>query len=161
MCGHVGLNRARPDETPDGRLAAAAASDPQRSWSCAIDGRGTPVCRWCLSRINLDVTLVWDEHLTKLPPDVPPMGSTPPPRGTRTARLQACGCAAVVLMWPCGRFPQVRSIVLPEYIEELTAEALGAGAALPFWRDCFGPRAPPFFLTAKGTAEHEHLWQTR
>jgi hypothetical protein len=101
-----------------------ASDDNQSSWSCAIDQRGTPTCRWCLSRINLDVTLVWDEHLTKLPADV-------------------------------------REVVMPEYIEELTAEALGVGAVLPFWRDCLGPTAPGFFLTKGQTTEHKYLWQTR
>ena len=54
----------------------------------------------------------------------------------------------------------MRSVVLPEYIEELTAEAIGPGAVLPFWRECFGSTAPPFFLTAANTAEHQRLWQT-
>ena len=102
----------------------AAARDDARSWACALDARGTPTCRWCLSRVNFDVTLAWDEHLTKLPADV-------------------------------------RAVVLPELIEELTADLLGPAGVLAFWRDCFGPRSPPFFLTARAGAEHERLWRTR
>jgi hypothetical protein len=37
---------------------------------CVLDGRGTPTCRWCLARIKMEVALVWDEHLIKLPADV-------------------------------------------------------------------------------------------
>ena len=102
-------------EAPNATAAAARAQ-------CVLDARGTPTCRWCLSRINLDVTLAWEEHLIKLP-------------------------------------APVRAIVLPEFIEEITAEALGATASLPFWRDCFG--AQPFFLTQRGTAEHNWLWDVR
>ena len=102
----------------------AAAHDDQRSWRCALDGRGTPTCRWCLSRVNFDVTLAWDEHLTKLPADV-------------------------------------MRVALPEFIEELTADTIGAAGVLAFWRECFGPHSPPFFRTAGSSAEHERLWRTR
>ena len=100
------------------------SDDAQRSWRCAIDERGTPTCRWCLSRINFDVSIAWDEHFTKLPADV-------------------------------------RSVALTEFVEEVTAQAVGSGAVVPFWRGCFGDEAPPFFLTAGDTAEHEWLWKTR
>ena len=37
------------------------------SGRCSIDHRGTPMCRWCLSRVNFDVSIVWEEHLAMLP----------------------------------------------------------------------------------------------
>ena len=52
----------------------------------------------------------------------------------------------------------VRRVVLPEWVEELTSQALGASEVLHFWRQCFGPSSPRFFMTKKGTAEHR-LWQ--
>ena len=33
---------------------------------------------------------------------------------------------------------------------------VGTGETLPFWEVCFMEQ--PFFLTQKGTAEHEALW---
>ena len=31
------------------------------------------MCRWCLSRIQLDVNLAWDDHLARLPDDIRPL----------------------------------------------------------------------------------------
>ena len=53
----------------------------------------------------------------------------------------------------------VRSTVLSEFIEEISAQALGASETLPFWRDCFGRAAPRFFLTEPGSDEHKRLWE--
>lgn len=89
---------------------------------CSLDARGTPLSRSVLGRVDFDVTMIWNEHLAHLPPDV-------------------------------------RAVALPEYVEEVTAEALGAAEVLPFWRECFGPSSPPFFLTHPGSEEHIRLWR--
>jgi hypothetical protein len=54
----------------------------------------------------------------------------------------------------------MRAVALSEMIEEVTAHTLGASEALGFWRECFGPTSPKFFLTQKGTEEHLRLWKT-
>ena len=46
-------------------LSPSVAPPPSRH--CVLDGRGTPTCSWCLSRINMEVTLVWEDHMTALP----------------------------------------------------------------------------------------------
>eukprot|EP00325_Prymnesiales_sp_UTEX-LB-985_P004224 CAMPEP_0174713158 /NCGR_PEP_ID=MMETSP1094-20130205/13932_1 /TAXON_ID=156173 /ORGANISM="Chrysochromulina brevifilum, Strain UTEX LB 985" /LENGTH=96 /DNA_ID=CAMNT_0015912317 /DNA_START=1 /DNA_END=291 /DNA_ORIENTATION=+ len=93
-----------------------------RAFQCALDERGTPTCRSCISRLQFEVTLVWDEHLTRLP-------------------------------------EAIRAMLLPELIEEISAQVLGAKETLPFWRDCFGPASPRFFLTQPDSPEHKQLWQ--
>ena len=92
--------------------------------ACQFDERGTPICRWCLSRVRFEVELAWDEHLMALPADV-------------------------------------RTTALSEFVEEVTAEAVGASESLRFWQDCFGPEAPRFFLTTPNSEEHRILWITR
>ena len=39
---------------------------------------------------------------------------------------------------------------------QVTQYVVGTSKTLPFWERCFGRQ--PFFLTARGTAEHELLW---
>ena len=87
-----------------------------------LDERGTPTCKQCLSNVNFDVTIIWDEHFSKLE-------------------------------------PAVRDTLLLDYVEELTANTLGADSAIAFWEHCF--KGQPFFLTHRGSDEHERLWDTR
>jgi hypothetical protein len=41
-----------------------------RPFRCALDARGTPLCRSCLERVRFDATMGWEEHLAHLPEDV-------------------------------------------------------------------------------------------
>ena len=53
----------------------------------------------------------------------------------------------------------VRTTLILEWIEELTADAVGAADALRFWQSCFVEHGRPrFFLTKAGTDEHRRLW---
>ena len=54
----------------------------------------------------------------------------------------------------------VRHVALREFLEEAAAQTLGAAETLGFWRSCFGPGSPKFFLTAPGSDEHDRLWST-
>lgn len=51
----------------------------------------------------------------------------------------------------------VRAVVLPELVEELTQHTLGTRQALPFWETCFNGQ--PFFLTSRTDEEHRILWE--
>ena len=121
--GRRGARRAEVLEASSSGRSSSAFDAPA---SCVIDERGTPVCRWCLSRIRFEVNVAWDEHLRFLPADV-------------------------------------RNVVLPEFIEEISAEAVGAAQVLNFWDGCFGDLGSrqPFFLTKGGSDEHLRLWTTK
>ena len=104
----------------EGLFERSADDETDEAELCVLDERGTPTCKNCLSNIQFDVTIVWEEHLLKLPEDV-------------------------------------RAVVLPEFIEEVTQYVVGTAKTLPFWERCFGLQ--PFFLTARGTDEHQMLWR--
>mmetsp|Transcript_20000 Transcript_20000/g.40705 ORF Transcript_20000/g.40705 Transcript_20000/m.40705 type:complete len:196 (+) Transcript_20000:1242-1829(+) len=99
----------------------------QTAARCTIDERGTPMARWILAALTVDLALLW-ERLEQVPADI-------------------------------------RAVLLPDLVEDFTAQALGATEALPFWRGCFGALdnqlSPPFFITISGSAEHVRLWDVK
>ena len=81
-------------------------------------------------------------------------------RGTPTCRSCLANInsdATIIADEHFARLPEaMRETLFVEYVEQLTAEVVGADRALRFWRRCFGNQ--PHFLTKAGAPEHE-LWE--
>ena len=81
-------------------------------------------------------------------------------RGTPTCRSCLANInsdATIIADEHFARLPEaMRETLFVEYVEQLTAEVVGADRALRFWRRCLGNQ--PHFLTKAGAPEHE-LWE--
>ena len=58
----------RTPRRPDGGVAQSRRRRPAAP--CGLDERGTPMCRWCLGRINLDLDYMFVSNLEALPPSI-------------------------------------------------------------------------------------------